>query len=132
MQTFRNIMLVGFGGFAGSILRYLMSGLVGHIFKINPFPLGTAVVNITGCFVIGLLGGLAEHLQAFSPYSRLFLFLGLLGGFTTFSTFSYETVALLRDRELFIAFGNVGVHLLLGLAAVWLGLSCSKLLWGQA
>ncbi len=128
MQTFRNIMLVGFGGFSGSILRYLASGWIQHIFKTNSFPVGTAVVNITGCFIIGLLGGWAEHSQAFSPHARLFLFLGLLGGFTTFSAFGYETVTLLRNKEILLAFLNIGMHLLLGFGAVLLGFNCSKLM----
>ena len=128
MQTFQNIMLVGFGGFIGSVLRYLVSGWMHNIFKTDSFPVGTAVVNITGCLVIGLLGGWAEHLQTFNPHTRLFLFLGLLGGFTTFSTFGYETMALLRDEELFLAFVNVGMHLLLGFGAVLIGFNCSKIL----
>ena len=131
MQTFRNIMLVGFGGFIGSVLRYLASEWTHHIFKTNSFPVGTAIINVTGCLIIGLLGGWAEHVQSFTPNARLFLFLGLLGGFTTFSAFGYETMTLLRDKELFSAFVNVGIHLLLGFGAVLLGLNCSKLLCSQ-
>ena len=121
-------MLVGFGGFIGSVLRYLASGWMHHIFKTDSFPVGTAMVNITGCLAIGLLGGWTEHLQTFSPHTRLFLFIGLLGGFTTFSSFGYETMALLRDEELFLAFVNVAMHLLLGFAAVLIGFNCSKIL----
>lgn len=128
MQTFQNIMLVGFGGFIGSVLRYLVSGWMHNMFKADSFPVGTAIVNITGCLVIGLLGGWADHLQALNPHTRLFLFLGLLGGFTTFSAFGYETMALLRDRELFLAFVTVSVNLLLGFGAVFLGYNCSRIL----
>jgi len=127
MQTFQNIIFVGFGGFIGSVLRYLASGWVHHIFKTSSFPVGTAIVNITGCLVIGLLGGWVENLQTFNPHARLFLFLGLLGGFTTFSTFGYETIALLRDKELAMAFVNVAMQLLLGFGAVLIGFNCSKL-----
>jgi len=130
MENFLNIMMVGFGGFIGCVLRYLVSGWINHIFKMNSFPIGTVIVNITGCLIIGVLGGWAGHLQAFSPHTRLFVFLGLLGGFTTFSAFGYETMALLRDQELFFAFVNVGMHLSFGFGAVLLGFKCSKLLGG--
>ncbi len=128
MQTFQNIMLVGSGGFIGSALRYLVSVWMHHIFKTDSFPVGTAVVNITGCLVIGLLGGFAENIQALGPHTRLFLFLGLLGGFTTFSTFGYETVALLREKAIFLAFANIAIQLLLGFGAVLIGYTCSKML----
>ncbi len=131
MQTLRNIMLVGSGGFVGSALRYLASGWIQHVVKTELIPVGTAVVNVTGCLVIGLLGGWAEHSQAFSPNTRLFLFVGLLGGFTTFSTFGYETISLLRDKAILSSFVYIGVHLVLGLGAVLLGLYCSKLLCSQ-
>jgi len=128
MQKLQNIIFVGFGGFIGSVLRYLVSGWIHHIFNTDSFPIGTAIVNIIGCLIIGLLGGWAEHLQAFNSHTRLFLFLGLLGGFTTFSAFGYETIALLRDKEILLTFVNVGMHLLLGFGAVLLGFNCSKLL----
>ena len=128
MQTFQNILLVGFGGFIGSVFRYLVSGLMHNIFRTDLFPLGTVTVNIIGCLVIGLLGGWADHLQALSSHIRLFLFLGLLGGFTTFSAFGYETMAMLRDREFLFAFVNVSVHLLFGFGAVLLGYNFSRIL----
>ena len=128
MQTFQNIMMVGFGGFIGSVLRYLASGWTNNMFKTASFPIGTAAVNITGCLIIGFLGGWADNSQAISPHVRLFLFLGILGGFTTFSAFGYETVTLMRNKELFMAFLNVSVHLLLGFGAVLLGYYCSRIL----
>ena len=81
----------------------------------------------TICLLIGLLGGLADNAELFSPAVRLFLLMGLLGGFTTFSTFGYETVGLLRDREMTAALMYVGLHLMLGLAAVALGYGLSNL-----
>ena len=131
MQSFQNMMLVGLGGFLGSVSRYLLSGWANHVFKAQAFPVGTAMVNIIGCLIIGFLGGWTEQLQAFSPNTRLFLFLGLLGGFTTFSSFGYETMVLLRDKDLLLALLNVAIHLLLGLGSVFLGFSCSKLLQNQ-
>lgn len=123
----RNILIVGLGGFIGSVLRYLVSGWLQKLAETSIFPYGTLGVNVLGCLVIGLLGGWAENVELFGPSVRLFLLLGLLGGFTTFSTFGYETVALLRDRETVIALGYVGSHLLLGLAAVALGYGLSNL-----
>jgi CrcB protein len=121
------ILLVGSGGFIGSVLRYLLSGLVFRTFGKPWFPYGTLVVNVLGCFVIGYLGGLAEHRRIFNQEVRLFVFIGILGGFTTFSAFAYETSTLLRDARLLGAWVNVGLQLLLGLVAVWLGTILSRL-----
>jgi CrcB protein len=126
MQALKNILLVGMGGFVGSALRYLVSGWAQSWMKSAVFPVGTATVNILGCLAIGLLGGLAENTQMFSPQLRLFVFLGLLGGFTTFSTFGYETMALVRDGELLLAFANVAFQLIFGFAAVLIGYNTTK------
>ena len=93
----------------------------------SQFPFGTLGVNVLGCLVIGLLGGWADNLEMFTPSARLFLLLGVLGGFTTFSTFGYETMALARDRETVAALANVSLHIVLGLAGVWLGYAVSTL-----
>lgn len=122
------IVLVGVGGFLGSVLRYLMGGWV-HRTLDNPwFPYGTLFVNLIGCLVIGFLGGLAEHRQVFASETRLFLFLGVLGGFTTFSSFAYETSAFLNDGQIALASLNVGSQVILGLVAVWLGSCLSRLI----
>ncbi len=123
----RNMIFVGLGGFVGSILRYLVSGWVQKLSDTALFPYGTLSVNVIGCLAIGLLGGWADNTELFSPPVRLFLLLGLLGGFTTYSTFGYETVALLRDRQALAALGYVGLHLLGGFGAVALGYSFSTL-----
>lgn len=115
------VLWVGLGGFLGSVLRYLVGGWVHRGLNTPWFPYGTFVVNMTGCMVIGFLGGLAEARQLFNPEARLFLFIGVLGGFTTFSTFAYETSAFLDDGQILAAFLNVGLHVILGLVAVWLG-----------
>ena len=115
------VMLVGAGGFLGSVFRYLLSGIVHRSFPTADFPFGTLVVNLVGCFCIGVLHGLAETRQVIGPEWRLFLMIGLLGGFTTFSTFGYETMALFRDAEVFRAVGNVLLQVLCGLLAVWVG-----------
>ena len=121
-----NLVYVGLGGFIGSIGRYLASGAVHQIFPSIYFPIGTAVVNILGCFLIGILTGLAELRNLFSPEMRTFLLFGLLGGFTTFSTFGHETVALMRDGEFLPAVGNVLIQVIIGLSGVWLGFNVSR------
>ncbi|MCC7117140.1 MAG: fluoride efflux transporter CrcB [Anaerolineales bacterium] len=122
-----NILLVGAGGFIGSVLRYLLGGYVQGFAK--AFPLGTLTVNVIGCFVIGLLAQLGEKYGAFSDESRLFLVLGVLGGFTTFSSFGNDTVNLFRQGFSTNAFLNVGANVILGLLAVWLGRVVGHIFW---
>ena len=116
-----NAALVGSGGFLGALARYGVGGLVHRQFPLSSFPYGTLVVNLVGCFSIGLLAGLAESRQLFGPEFRLLVLIGFLGGFTTFSTFGYETFMMLRDAEYFRVATNVGVHLAFGLGLLWLG-----------
>ncbi len=123
----RNILIVGLGGFVGSVLRYLVSGWVQRLSNTSFFPYGTLGVNVLGCLAIGLLGGWVENAGLFGPSVRRLLLVGLLGGFTTYSTFGYETVALLRDRQTLAALSYVGLHLLLGFGAVAIGYGLSNL-----
>lgn len=116
-----NAALVGSGGFIGAICRYGLSGLVQRNAPLAVFPYGTLAVNMLGCLLIGIVVGLVDSRQVFNPEIRLFLILGLLGGFTTYSTFGYETFALLRDADYLRAVGNVTIHIVLGLALVWAG-----------
>jgi CrcB protein len=116
-----NALLVGIGGFLGSVLRYGMSASLHRILPISSYPHGTLAVNVLGCLLIGLLNGYGEMRHVFSTGARLFLFVGLLGGFTTFSTFGYDTLALARHSHNYIALGNILLHLILGLGAVWIG-----------
>jgi CrcB protein len=117
----RDYMLVGLGGFVGSASRYYLSGLVLHFTAASRMPWATLVVNTIGCLVIGALAGGAELRHILAPGTRLFLFTGLLGGFTTFSAFGYETYFLTRDHLWFESLLNVALHILLALPAVWLG-----------
>ena len=121
----RNLLLVGAGGFLGSIGRYLVGGWT-HRLVGAAFPYGTLAVNVIGCLLIGFLGGLADTRQLFSAEARLFLFLGVLGGFTTFSSFGYETFAFARSGEFLFAGLNIVLQLVLGLTAVWLGYFVSR------
>ncbi len=121
------ILLVGIGGFFGAVMRYLLSGWVQEIFRSPSFPYGTLTVNITGCLLIGLLAGLSENRNLLGPETRALVLIGVLGGFTTFSAFGFETFELLRAGESMAAFSNVGLQVCLGLAAVWVGYSASQI-----
>lgn len=123
MEDLRSALLVGVGGFVGSACRYLLGGWVHGAIPFASFPYGTLLVNVSGCFLIGVLGGLTDSRQALGPDGRLFVLLGLLGGFTTFSSFAYETLALARDADYVRAAANVAAQLVLGLGAAWVGLS---------
>ena len=120
------ILLVGTGGFLGSILRFWLAGWVFRALGRPWFPVGTLAVNVLGCLLIGFLSGIAEHRHIFNQEIRLFLFVGVLGGFTTFSAFAYETSSLLRDSRMFGAWLNVGLQIALGLLAVRLGILWSR------
>jgi CrcB protein len=117
----KNALVVGFGGFFGCIARYLAGVLVFRLFDTQAFPYATLIVNVIGCLLIGLLGGLAENTQLISPPMQLFLIVGLLGGFTTYSAFGYQTLTLAHEGRMLFAVLNVSAHIILGLGAVWLG-----------
>lgn len=114
-------LLVGLGGFIGALARYGLSGLTHRLFSASTFPLGTMAVNLIGCLLIGVLAGLSESRQLLTSDFRTFAMIGILGGFTTFSAFGYETVALLRNSQYASALLNVVLQVLLGVALVWLG-----------
>jgi CrcB protein len=120
----KNILLIGVGGGIGSILRYLLSRYI-ELRILTSFPLGTFTVNIVGCFIIGVIYGLTIRNLA-PPEMRFLLATGFCGGFTTFSTFSYESLSLLRDGQLWFAFLYMAGSLLAGLAAVWIGMLIIK------
>lgn len=121
------LLLVGSGGFIGSSLRYLLGGLVHRVAREAMFPWGTMVVNVLGCLLIGLLAGLAEERGVLGSGARAFLLIGLLGGFTTFSSFGLETLQLLRDGQRVAAAANVIGQVVLGLGAVWAGVALARL-----
>ncbi len=124
-----NILIIGIGGFVGAILRYLISGYVQNLTQSVTFPYGTLVVNITGCFLIGIFSQLFESQAGLSSELRTFLIIGLLGAYTTYSTFSNETMNLLQNQQFFLALINVGTHLILGLLAVLIGRFTIIVLW---
>jgi CrcB protein len=119
------ILAIGTGSFIGGILRYLFSQSVQSRF-LSSFPYGTLAVNIIGCFLIGIVFGISERGNMSNEW-RLFLATGLLGGFTTFSAFSNETVGLLRDGQFFYASAYILSSVALALVATFLGVSMIKL-----
>jgi fluoride exporter len=124
-----NVFIVGIGGFIGSSLRYLVTGWAQQLSKSLDFPYGTLTVNLIGCFVIGFLGELAETRGIFASETRLLVFIGLLGGFTTFSSFGNDTLNLARSGQMLNALTNVAVNVLFGLLLVWLGRTVAYLIW---
>jgi fluoride exporter len=125
----RTLVLIGTGGFIGSILRYLLSGYVQQVSKGFQFPFGTLAVNVVGCVLVGFFAELADQRTLISDETRGFLIVGILGGFTTFSAFGNETMNLLRSGELWLAGANIIGHMLLSLIAVWIGYSTAALIW---
>lgn len=128
-ETLLRLSLIGAGGFAGAVLRFLVSSWVQTRSGAIVYPFGTLSVNLIGCLLIGFLSALAENRSMFSAETRSFLVVGVLGGFTTFSTFGNETLNLLRAGRLELALLNVGAQTVLGVVLVWLGRMLSRL-WG--
>ena len=116
---------IGAGSFMGGIFRYLLSQFI-QSKTLLVFPFGTLAVNIIGCFLIGLVFGLSERGNVSTEW-RLFLATGILGGFTTFSAFSYETVSLLRDGQLWYAMAYIVSSVTIGVVATFIGISVIKL-----
>ncbi len=126
MVTVNKILLVGSGGFLGAISRYLSTHYITQYTAVKTFPLGTLIVNIVGCLLLGFGFGLAIAKDILSPEVRLLFFTGFLGSFTTYSTFGVESFNLLKDGNHTGAVFNILVHICVGLAAVWAGDMLSK------
>jgi CrcB protein len=121
------LVLIGIGGFIGAVLRYLVSGWVQNGFSY--FPLGTLSVNVIGSFFLSVILYLTENKGLFSEETRIFLTIGILGAFTTMSTFSYESFRLLESRETLYLSINIIATVLLTLFAVLLGKIFVLSLW---
>ncbi len=117
------LMAVALGVALGAVGRYWVSGWVARLSQGSPFPYGTLAVNVVGSFLLGLLMGLASKGSlGLSPVVRALVSVGFLGAFTTFSTFSFETLEALKLGEFRVAIGNVLISVLVALGACWLGL----------
>jgi CrcB protein len=123
------IVLVGLAGLVGTLCRYWLSGIVARRYG-ETFPAGTLAVNVIGCFLIGFLYFMFEERYVAGPTARTAVLVGLLGGFTTFSSYGLQTFTLLRDGEFAYAAANVVASNLLGLLTVWAGYALAKLLGG--
>ena len=120
------VVYVALGGALGSMLRFLLSQAV-HRYTAAGFPYGTFTVNILGCAAFGLIVGFGEERIALTPAIRAFFLVGILGGFTTFSAFTFDTLELLRTAAFLRAAINVLGQITFGLAALWLGYIAAKL-----
>lgn len=121
----KNIILVGLGGGAGSILRYLCQRWFAEVYA-HSFPWGTFAVNITGCFLIGLIWGISFRSFDSNEHWKLFLMTGICGGYTTFSAFTLEGIGLLREQKLGLFFLYVSASVLAGLASTLIGMKLTR------
>jgi fluoride exporter len=123
----KNLLIVGLGGFIGSIFRYFISKLnLG--FDILAIPIGTLIVNVLGSYIIGFLTGIAEKSEILSAGWRLFLMVGICGGFTTFSSFTNENLILMHNGQIFSVCLYTTLSIVLGFLAVYTGFATSNLL----
>lgn len=121
METLWRALIVGSGGFVGSALRFTTASWVQRWWPQSTLPIGTLTVNVVGCLVIGLIAGVADHRWELSQATWLFLVVGVLGGFTTFSAFGHEVFMLGAGGHRLHALIHVSAHLVLGVGAAWLG-----------
>ncbi|MEM0541858.1 fluoride efflux transporter CrcB [Flavobacterium sp. j3] len=121
----KTILFIAIGGAIGSVLRFLTTVLVSKFYS-NHFPLATFMVNVIGCFLIGILMGFLTKNALDNSNLKYFLVTGFCGGFTTFSAFGIENVTLLQNNNTILAFAYMAVSILLSLFAVWLGLFVAK------
>ena len=121
------LLIIGLGGFIGAVMRYSVSGWVQKLFSEN-FPYGTLAVNILGSFVLGYFLFMSETRSVLNPHWRHFIAIGMMGALTTFSTFSYETFALLQENLYGQALLNTFLNVILTIIAVWAGMIIAKLI----
>jgi CrcB protein len=125
-MLFTEFLIVGAGGFLGSGLRFVTTVYVQRLFPDSPFPYGTATVNIIGCLLIGYLGAIVMTREVIDPALRLFVLVGILGGFTTFSAFAFENLLFVQDSRIFLVLLNVVVQVVAGFIAAWAGFQLAR------
>ncbi|KQC07280.1 MAG: hypothetical protein APR62_06535 [Smithella sp. SDB] len=125
MKNLFAVFIVGSGGFIGSVLRYLLS-LFGQKFSLT-FPHGTLCANFLGCLLLGIIIAIATETQSFSPSTRLFLATGVCGGFTTMSSFTYETFRFCQDSEYLYAAGYMTLTIVGGIILFGIGMFATKI-----
>lgn len=123
----KNLLIIGSGGFIGSIARYLVSQLNLSV-NFHSIPVGTLAVNIIGCFVIGFLTGVADKSMILTTEWRLFLMVGICGGFTTFSAFANENLMLMHNGQVAVVILYTALSIFIGFLAVYLGYVITNLL----
>jgi CrcB protein len=123
----RSLLIAGLGGFIGTILRFAVTRYI-QVSYVSVFPWGTLLVNVVGSFLIGLFLGFSEKGNLMSPEWRLFLTVGLCGGFTTFSSFSNDAIILLQGREMIRFSLYISLSFFLGLISIFLGRILTKLI----
>jgi CrcB protein len=124
-MLWKNLLLVALGGSLGSVARFLCQKYI-YVWHPHPFPFGTFMVNIVGCFLIGLFYAWAEKGQLLTPEWRIFLATGFCGGFTTFSSFAFENISLLRNGEITHFLLYCAGSVVLGILACWVGMMVFK------
>jgi len=120
-----NLLLIAIGGALGSTARYLFSLLIQRASG-TLFPIGTFAVNCVGCLVFGAIAGAAEQRVQVAPELRLFLLVGILGGFTTFSSYAFESFVLVRDGQFAAALVNIVGQVIAGLGGMWIGFAIGR------
>ncbi|WP_346356091.1 fluoride efflux transporter CrcB [Azotosporobacter soli] len=125
MNNWQHLLIIAIGGGIGSVSRYLTSQWLAQ--RLGPFfPYGTLAVNVIGCFIIGLFMTFATERFIINPLWRLLITVGFLGGLTTFSSFSYETIKMLEEAEYLLVLANVSLNCLIGFSATWAGMLVAR------